>query len=353
MAYFLLPAALIIVTWYWTLTVPASDLIVLMARLLIGGMAVNGVIAVAQLASGNVVVLGFLPRFWSASQAGSVAVNAAENFRYTGIFDQPAQAGLAYGLALLCVIFLVQRGSRRPVLLAVCAAAVITGGVLALSKVFLLGALPVAVLTVLRGRYRVRVFLAATFAAAGFWLLGRAGVLPSWQAAASLEHLADPAVTHLTGARYGTGGTLGPGVADVMHASPWYGFGGGGLGIPYDSLWLEALVLAGIAGVILVAALLGVLAWRWAALHGTLTRPEWLLAGASLALAAGGSLGIPSLTTDRAMTLLWLILGLLVCAGQPGGIAQPSSPKEHGTLPAERDVVSACRFLRPRRRAGW
>jgi hypothetical protein len=40
----------------------------------------------------------------------------------------------------------------------------------------------------------------------------------------------------------------------------------------------------------------------------------WQLAAGVLFLATAGSLGIPSLTANRAGTLLWFVLGLLVCA---------------------------------------
>jgi hypothetical protein len=316
LSYFLLPLAVIIVTWYWTLMVPATDLIVVVARVVSAAMSANAVIAVAQLSTGKAAVLEFLPRFWgSALQVDSVAAHAAGGGRYTGIFDQPAEAGLAYGLALLCVIFLGQRGGRRSWLMFLCAVAVITGGVLSVSKVFLLGALPAAAIVVLRGRVRMRVILSTGCAAAGFWLLASTGIFPAWPGgAAAIGHLTSPSTEEWTGVRYGARSSLAPAVTDVLHASPWYGFGATGINVPYDSLWLEALALAGIVGVLLVAALLGVLGWQWIRAREALGRPEWLLAGASLILATGASLGFPSFTADRAGTLLWLILGLLICA---------------------------------------
>jgi TctA family transporter len=100
----------------------------------------------------------------------------------------------------------------------------------------------------------------------------------------------------------------------VLHAFPWAGFSAAGLNVAYDSLWLEVFVVSGIIGIVLAAAMLVLLAARWARLKATLGRAEWQLAGGVLALAIGASLGIPSLTANRAATLLWLVLGLLVCA---------------------------------------
>jgi hypothetical protein len=319
----LLPIALMTVTWYWTLRAAAAELIGAVAPIVVAAMVANTGISLAQVVTGNVVVFAWLPRFWDTpGSTGSVAQLAAENSRFTGIFDQPAEAGVAYGVALFCLIWLAWHKRVRPgLLLASCAAVLVIGGVLTVSKIFLLGALPLAVLMVLgsrRGRIRVTAWTAATVGVA--WLLGHSGVLPAWPGGvAALRGFLHPSgglETQYGAGRYGAGGTLGPVVSDVLHSSPWYGFGAGGLRVAYDSLWVEVLVLAGIAGVTLAASVLLMLIYRWLRLRGTLSRNEWSLAGATLALAIGGSLGLPTLTADRTSTLLWLIVGI-VAATQP------------------------------------
>jgi hypothetical protein len=322
LSFLALPAALILLAWYWTLTASHADLIRAVAPVIAGAMIVNTGIALAQLASGNVAVLSFLPRFWdSAPAAGSVAALAAENYRFTGIFDQPAEAGIAYGVALLCLAWLARRRVMRSgLLVTLCAAVLVTGGVLTVSKVFLLGALPLAVLTVLASRGRLRAGAWAAAAGAGAWALGAGGVLPAWPAGSWILRLAQPSATlaaQYSAGRYGSGGTLGPVVSDVLASSPVYGFGAGGLNVAYDSLWVEVLVVAGITGVLLLAAVVVAMAWRVMMLHAVLERPEWLLAAGVLILAAGASAGLPSLTANRAATLLWLVLGILVTAVAP------------------------------------
>jgi hypothetical protein len=328
LSFMALPAALMIVTWCWTLTARPGDLIRAVAPVIVAAMTVNTGIAVAQLAAGNVTVLGFLPRFWGASGATvTVAALAGGNFRYTGIFDQPAEAGIAYGMALLCLVWLARRGvMRRGLPLALCAAVLVTGGVLTVSKVFLLGAIPLAVLTVLRGPGRTRAAVWAAIATAAGWLLAGSGILPAWPAGAAFLRLAQPSgslASAYSAGRYGTGGSLGAVTADVLRSSPLDGFGAGALNVAYDSLWVEVLVVAGVFGVVLLALFLAALARRWMALRGTLARPEWHLAGGVLALAIGASAGLPSLTANRAATLLWLVLGVLVTARAP---RRPSDP---------------------------
>lgn len=314
-----LPLAMMVLTWYWTLSAKPVVILRAAAPVVAVGMSVNAVLEIIQLAAGNATAIAVLPHFWDAPAvaAGSVAANAAENGRYTGIFGQPAEAGIAYGVALLLVIWLARRGSKSaPV--TVCAALLVTGGVITLSKVFLLAALPVAVVTVLRGRARIRVITVAAAVAGLFWLAGSAGMLPDWQlggsALAALAHPGNSLTVQYTGGRYGAAGTLSRPVEDVLHAAPAVGFGAGGLAVPYDSLWLEVLAVSGVIGLVLAAALLAMLAARWGHLRRVLPRDGWQLAGGVLALAAASSAGLPSLTANRAATLLWLVIGLLVTA---------------------------------------
>jgi hypothetical protein len=183
----LMPPLVMIVTWYWTLRAPPERLILAIARVIVAAMTANAVLALAQLAFSDVTLGGFLPPFWNtASQTIAVPVArlAAENGRYTGIFDQPAEAGLTYGLALLCVIYLVRRGVQWQ-LAGVCAAVLVAGGALSLSKTFLLGALPLAAWMVARSSgVRMRILAGGVAGAAGIVLAGSVGLLPPWAARA-------------------------------------------------------------------------------------------------------------------------------------------------------------------------
>lgn len=317
----LTPPMVLVVTWYWAQRTPVARLITAVTRTIAACAAISGALAATQLATGSAALAGLLPRFWDASpeDRASVALRAVQNGRYTGIFDQPAEAGLVYGLALLCVVYLARRGQRQS-LTAISGALVCCGGVLCVSKVFLLGALPLAAVTVMAGRDAWRRFLPPAVAAAGTAVLAwSAGWLPAWgPGRVALAALVHPAAGSYTAGRYGAGGgTLGPVAADVLRASPWGGFGLRGLGVAYDSQWLEILAVAGVIGLAMAAVAVIAVAVRWVSLRARMAAPERMLAGGVLALVCVAAAGFPSLTSIRGGTLTWLILGVLL-AGPPG-----------------------------------
>jgi hypothetical protein len=322
---FVLPIALMLLTWFWTLLVSTRDLINVISRTIVIAMLFNTLLSVFQLITGNVAVVAILPRFWSNApvNAGTsipVAVLAAENGRFTGIFNQPAEAGIAYGIALFGLIFWVQvRDGRWNLLFVLGATCLCIGGILTISKIFLLAALPIAGLLILRDRRRrARALCWLGIMVASYWLLSASGTLPEWRNGdkmfSALTNPTGSLVRTLSAGRYGSGGSLGPLATNLLHLSPWIGFGAGGVDTPYDSMWIEALAVAGVFGAALVIIVLMVLFVRWSRLRSALLGPEWRFAGATLCLALGGSFGLPSLTGNRVSTLFWLTVGVLVVA---------------------------------------
>jgi hypothetical protein len=336
------PVMLIIITWFWAQQASPLALIRVVARTICAAMTVNALISLVQFASNDPQVIPLLPRFWSGSAASaSVAAYSAGNGRYTGIFDQPAVSGIAYGLGLLCLIYLVHTAAKRRWSLVWLAAILMTaGGLLAVSKTFVFGALPILVLVVARTpQVRLRMAAGAAFAGAVLWSLAAAHVLPSWPsgvAAAKGLVSASSLTSQATGGRYGSGGTLGPVISDVLHSSPVIGFGAGGLNVAYDSLWVEVMAMSGLVGLILMAGVFIALGIRLSALRLKLGPAERSLAWAALVLAAAVSLGIPSLTTDPAASLLWLILGLLIT----GQARRPAQAEVRPDLWAARPTAS-------------
>jgi len=358
LADFALPPALIIVSWFWTLVIPTRDLILLIARTTIAGMVVNTVISVCQLATNNVLVFSVLPHFWSAANgnAGSstaVSVAAAGNGRFTGIFNQPAEAGVAYGVALFCLIYLSQVDAKSWTKMRTAYGVALTiGGILTISKIFLLGGLPVALILLMRApANRMRAIISFSTIGFSLWLLGTYGLLPTWVIGPStlrrIFSSSNTTLTTITAGRYGADGTLAPLAADILHSSPLVGFGAGGIAAPYDSMWLEALAVSGILGVLLVCFVFIFLFARWTRLRWRLPRPEWHLSGATLVIAFGGSFGLPTLTGNRVSTLLWLIIGVLIVS-QPSDLSQQHIQPGQRVLP--RTALAPAHRSRP---ANW
>ena len=314
----LTPVMLIVLTWFWAQQASTLRLITAVAWTVCAAMTANGLISLIQFATKNSQIISILPQFWSGGAAGgSVASFSGGNGRYTGIFDQPAVSGIAYGVGLLCLLYLVRsEGRPRSILIWPATLLMTAGGLVAVSKTFVFGALPILALVVARTpQVRLRVAAGAAFVGAAVWALAAEHALPSWPsgvAAAKGLVSASSFTSQATGGRYGSGGTLGPVVGDVLHSSPVIGFGAGGLNVAYDSLWVEIMAMGGLAGLVLMVTVFVLLWTRLTGLRAALGTAERSLAGAALALAAVVSLGIPSLMTDPAASLLWLILGLLI-----------------------------------------
>jgi len=325
-----LPLEIILVVWYWTLILPTSEILGLIARTVVIAMTCNALISLYQLVSNSVTILSFVQKYWSipdasTSASGTVGALASENGRYVGIFYQPAIAGVAYGVALFCVIFLVQtRPGRRQAWLMLCACALCIGGIVSVSKIFLLGALPLALVLIVQDRSRKRL-LGALAAFTGVLIILRInGVLPAWSNGSfMLQHLLKPTgslVATYTAGRFGSSATSTVLNESWLRLSPWDGFGAGGIATQYDSMWTETLAVAGLLGAALLAIEFIAMLARWLGSRVAWPKPQWRLTGATLALAIIGSFGVPTLTGQRISTLLWLILGFLIVPGTLGAL---------------------------------
>lgn len=347
----LAPLAMLFVAWCWSGVGRGDDLVLVAARTVVAATTVNGVLAIISMLRGGVLPLPWLSVFWGSSAESSVAIRAAANGRYSGIFNQPAEAGIAYSIAAFCLLYLVQRSHRRGAILFVGVGAILAvGGLLTASKIFLFGGVPAIAYLVIRDRVRRKqiAVLTAMLAVAGY-LAGGAGVLTSWSGLSMLTSIFDSdsfGVGSLTAGRFGESSTLeGPAQAVLQH-SPIVGFGAGGLAVPYDSMWLEALVMAGIVGVALITVLFALLGIRFFSIwRGRMHTPEALLGGAVVVLTAGASFGMPALTGNRVSTIVWIFLGMLIVTR-----SKDSGPERGGAIGSV--APPAAWIRRPGRMAG-
>ncbi|GIG91683.1 hypothetical protein [Plantactinospora endophytica] len=291
----------------------------IVCTVLVVAMCLNTVLSCVSIRYDITPLLG---AFWeNHSGQESVAVRAAQLGRLSGIFNQPAEAGALYSLALLAA---VHRYRDRTVPFVVATALLTIGGVLTVSKIFLLIGLPLGLWQVVRsfGIARPRVW-ALTSAVLCTMLAAQYGLLPPWAGADYLTRLLRPPgdgtdlVGFYTAGRLGDTPTLQYVSDAVLGSSPWFGLGAGGLAAAYDNGWIEALAVAGIVGVLLYTGILGCLVAAWF-LRRPGTDPATVrFASGLVVVVLGGSLGLPMLTANRVGTITWLLIGLLLLVPAP------------------------------------
>ncbi|WP_460806505.1 hypothetical protein [Micromonospora zhanjiangensis] len=265
-----------------------------------------------------------LQGFWVQGElTPSVAALALSTGRYGGIFNQPAEGGHFYSIALLSLIYLFH---RRPWWLAAAAAVVILGGTLGASKTFLLGGLPVGVWQILRtaGRRPTWWLGAAGVGSVVYGLLRvAAGHGVNWNGLGVLATYFAPAddadLVHLYSAgRFGDHAALYDVTIAILKTSPWTGYGLNGVGWPYDSAWLGAFAVGGLLGVFAYTAVLCVLLWSWWRRRPSSDPNMSRLAGGLVLVTITSSLGYPALSGNRAATPMWVLFALLLLSRRIG-----------------------------------
>ncbi len=344
----------------WTLLAAGADrrrLLTVTCRVVVLAMCANAVIAYWSQVHD---LTPLLSRFWdntvpvADASTGTVAGRAAQLGRYTGAFNQPAEAGEMYGIALLAAIYLYL---DRSVKLAVSGILISVGGILTVSKIFLLVGLPVGVWQVLREpAQRVRRLTLLITGILTLVTLALFRVAPTWIGGDFLTRLLHPEEAKglldlYTGGRLGGSSSLREVTVAVLDNSPWFGFGAGGLSAPYDNGWVEALCVAGVVGATIYTATLLVLAATWIRRHIRMDLAEARLSGGLVVVAVAASVGLPALTANRVATIIWLLLGLSLLAPSlteglsdrwqhkrlvpqwPGGLTQETTPTAAPNVP--------------------
>ncbi|RYC11533.1 hypothetical protein [Nocardioides zhouii] len=357
-----LPLATMTVTATWMVLFDKQHLVRILSWMVAGGMAANGAVALATSYVGADRI-PLLRLFWAAGGDDvTVAELAAGNGRFSGIFNQPAEAGVAYSLAAFCLVHLMRSGTRVPTKVWLPLwALIVVGGLLTLSKIFVIGGVVVAGGLILSGRrHRLPLSMASVAVVVAAGVLAAVGGLGSWGASGQLAWYVDSAragnswAYTLSAGRFGDasadagslGGEQAPsgdsGVPEefqqpgglvelsrvVLDEHPWFGVGARGLPVSYDATWVETIIVAGLVGLVLMVGVHLFLLVRWWRLRGTLAREEWRLAGAVVLLVWGSSFGMPSLTGNRESSLMWILLALLVVFRSPSERSKPPAESQ-------------------------
>lgn len=340
----LLPVALMLLVWCMVKADHAAAVLRTAGHMIVGLTAANGLLAII---STRVNTAPFLEVFWgsTAAEGETTAFYAAQLGRFSGIFNQPAEAGVVYGLAALLSIHLYKSQNLRLIL----ALTFITlGGLISVSKVFILGGIPLMVIYLWKSR---TVSGKAGFLVSTLLLLGgvsQTGWLQSWSGFNYLARLIAPEenqslIEFYTAGRWNQGSSITSVMGIVMDVSPFAGAGIAGWKVPYDSGWTEAMVLGGGLGVLAHAILiLGLFALARQTVNDDRRRFTYFF---TLFL-VGADLGIPAFTANRVATVVWLVLALLMLASRlegdtPAGKAKGvREVREDLPSPAYRQLLS-------------
>jgi len=230
--------------------------------------------------------------------------------RYSGLFNQPSEAGVAYSLGLFLAIYVF---ARKPKLLYSAIAAIMIGGALTVSKIFIFIGIPIGIvqfmLTPRKNSFRWAVFWVIALVAA----ITGSGFLAHWDGLSYFQRLfvtpsASDAVSLYTAGRWTEGSSMLAIITATLATSPLAGFGFAGLNTAYDSAWTQIIVTSGLIGAVcLVIIMVKALLVPFHAKDAGVRFLGWAVA----ALLIGGNFGIPVLTSNRVGSLMWIVLVLV------------------------------------------
>ena len=324
----LMPLAALSVGAAWSCRTPAArrEILDALAEWFVYGLLANTVFA----AVATVIDVSSIGQaFWeSGAVENSVASRASLLGRFGGVFNQPAEAGLAYSVGLQLALWRWAWREQRHRTLGVVIAVLCLGGLLSVSKVFLFAGIPALVvqLWVRSPRRGERLGLMLTIALGILVALTTGAV--EWggsERLLALVRLRSFSLERLTAGRLGAESSLGDLASRVLTESPWAGYGAQGLAIPYDSVAGEVLVTSGLLGVGLLSILVMFIVLRWIRSRSWLSLPERRLSLGMMIVIAGASFGLPVFTANRVAPVLWLSLGLALIHLSPTRVARPGT----------------------------
>lgn len=247
--------------------------------------------------------------FWR----GDTALKAASMNRYSGVFNQPGEAGLAYSLGLLgwCYISVYEHiGFKRIIFLI----GLIFGGLVTVSKVFLFGGIPLMLWWIIKDA-NVRKHMFKIFVIGALISIAPASfILNSW---GGLDYLlrffktgnGQSTISLLSAGRYGENGQQSEYFKTIFDTNPIYGLGLGQVQT-VDSQYFQFYAHGGIYALISFSLFLILLLYLTMKYKSTSSESSFFKSLIFLIIVGG--LGIPVLTVNRSSLLLWIMLCLVL-----------------------------------------
>lgn len=303
---------LMVMLGIWSLVPPAAALPALRTagRVVVWAAAVNAALAIVSAMWPP--LLKSLRPFWSTeASVSTVSELAMQMGRYSGIFNQPAEAGLVYAVASVLAVWVF---ARRPVAMYLLLTLITVGGMFSVTKVYLLVGLPVTIVLLFltrRAAGKVGLFIVVWLVAV---LLGSASFFQQWSGLDMLTRLFEgpegsSAVRFYTAGRWNEDSPMLAAVDFILQNSALTGVGTGGLLVAYDSQITETIIVSGVLGIAALVVVF-VLLLRWfLRIKEPNLRP---VAIAFWCVLVGAAAGLPALTANRAATVVWVVASLLV-----------------------------------------
>lgn len=325
----LAPFLLIAIVAFWARSADAESVLDSVQRWTVWLLAANAVVAFAMTRSPELWTV-LADRWWGGAPASglekAVGEYAASYGRFGGVFNTPVAAGTAYSVGLCALIHLALTRRLTGWRLLVATLGILLGGVLSQSKVFLIAGLPIALILALAASPRK--------VGAGARLLTLTGVAAvaisqtAWWAEIGAQRMGDllsgasNPLTVYTANRYGESAAVRSIGEAVRDQAPVAGFGAGAPALgPLDTAWVEMLARAGYIGLVAFGLWIAGVALLLMNRRSRLPRIQWWTGAATMMVLIAASTGGPSLTQNRAGTLL--ILNLLLLAAVNVGPRAP------------------------------
>lgn len=253
--------------------------------------------------------------FWGGDGTWSVAMNAAGNGRYSGIFNQPMESGVMYSIGLFAWLYLSEKINVFKLKYILVLYLMLFGGLVSVSKIFIFGGIGLFLLGVLFNKRNLKMMLYLVFGTVILGTIAYQFLLKTWM---GLNYLLrffgsnQDFMYLLTAGRFGGENSQQSQLfSNIWNESPLFGIGFG-MSEVYDSGYYHFFAIAGTIG--LVALLLIIILMSFTSMNFLNVNrfgPESKFFFLLLILIIGGSFGSPVFTLNRVSIVLWVFLGLL------------------------------------------
>ncbi len=310
---FILPLLIMIMLMGWRYSdIALQDTLETISKLLILLLSINTL----WILLGFVIDLTLINKYF----VRQVSFNAATMGRYTGIFNQPIEVGIAYSLGLLSWLYLNTKGLIKVSFVTILKVVLlIVGGIMSVSKAFIFGGFFLFGLNVLVRRkvfFKSRKMLYALMVLApaiiyymincwnGFMYFSRLFNIAQYRTAGIIRTL--------TAGRFGVGSDQQKDLfLSVWNKSPIFGLGLGSQ-IVYDSAFFHMYSSGGIVALLLYVSILAILIFlSFKLMRRKHTKEEGLFLMNVTLLILLSSFGAPVLTLNRTAVILWVFICII------------------------------------------